>query len=157
MDNNAIMERLFQSTPSKRKETSASHAVSTVVRSFNPLLPSGRRHSLSCASTGQNSFQSTPSKRKETIRELVHRCNIHRFNPLLPSGRRPTPFPLISFVPVVSIHSFQAEGDCIEYPAMRITSVSIHSFQAEGAYIRRKRSCKVYCFNPLLPSGRRPV
>jgi len=101
---------MFQSTPSKRKETNRQgqkrigEAVSihsfqaegditeTVIKlrrvCFNPLLPSGRRPKTTIANTTILPFQSTPSKRKETIVPAQNNVGVFGFNPLLPSGRR---------------------------------------------------------------------
>ena len=100
----------FQSTPSKRKETSCLNSPSFF-----------------------GTFQSTPSKRKETEKfrcEEIHLfISIHSFqtegdvlrshpcgnpgyfNPLLPNGRRPARAEFKESEMYISIHSFQTEGD----------------------------------------------
>ena len=79
---------VFQSTPSKRKETSNFRLTLRLCECFNPLLPSGRRPKTTIANTTILPFQSTPSKRKETIVPAQNNVGVFGFNPLLPSGRR---------------------------------------------------------------------
>ena len=123
---------MFQSTPSKRKETIIlqirKHMLDVSIHSFqaegdnyivrrecmqvcfNPLLPSGRRHNYD-----------------------IFRNALMCFNPLLPSGRRHRKEKTKMSKINVSIHSFQAEGDNAISVQVRTTQrVSIHSFQAEG-------------------------
>jgi len=80
---------MFQSTPSKRKETWTFAISSIMITCFNPLLPSGRRRlSLSdCLKLYNVSIHSFQAEGDRLI--VAQRDNFICFNPLLPSGRRP--------------------------------------------------------------------
>ena len=82
--------RRFQSTPSGRKATRDETTI-TIVESFNPRLPGGRRPPAYSAASDAAMFQSTPSGRKATVGQLRSNLIPRGFNPRLPGGRRRAP------------------------------------------------------------------
>ena len=78
---------------------------------FNPHLPCGRRLECPACNETVKIFQSTPSLRKATV-EFKREGNI----------------------PVISIHTFLAEGDNLSGGLDTEKGISIHTFLAEGDY-----------------------
>ena len=127
-----------------------------IYKCFNPLLPSGRRPQRRDAQGRITSFQSTPSKRKETVWRYHVQPWRRCFNPLLPSGRRlKERFILLRPFPFQSTPSKRKETH-FHFAHLQDWYVSIHSFQAEGDGKHGIGITMEKCFNPLLPSGRRP-
>ena len=81
-------ERVFQSTPSTRRETTPTATTPATRRHFNPLPPHGGRH-----------------RKRLTARES------HYFNPLPPHGGRLVSLLGLESVNFISIHSLHTEGD----------------------------------------------
>jgi len=124
---------MFQSTPSKRKETKEKLLSVSNNGCFNPLLPSGRRRGIRSEEHHRILFQSTPSKRKETPVSFLLPPFLFEFQST-PSKRKETSHRRLAYqIDCVSIHSFQAEGDSTMHCQYR----------------------NIARFNPLLPSGRR--
>ena len=124
--------RLFQSTPSTRRETISAYEFSVlpcisihslhtegditalivvgVCLNFNPLPPHGGRHYVLLLLAYATIFQSTPSTRRETAEIMAEHDAV-----------------------VISIHSLHTEGDehdqFIRHP---LEHISIHSLHTEG-------------------------
>ena len=100
----------FQSTPSTRRETSATSCTGHGLTHFNPLPPHGGRLGFHCFSpprcyfhplpphggrryamvsgADSSSFQSTPYTRRETVTPFSSVSSLLDFNPLPPHGGR---------------------------------------------------------------------
>ena len=167
----------FQSTPSTRRETSATSCTGHGLTHFNPLPPHGGRLGFHCFSPprcyfnplpphgGRRApsvcsftwliFQSTPSTRRETQLEV----KVEQDRP-------------------ISIHSLHTEGDDMQWYLVRIHRhfnplpphggrqlhpfhpfpvcwISIHSLHTEGDYALCWCFRRIVHFNPLPPHGGR--
>jgi len=114
---------MFQSTPSKRKETQNNNRkhynITVSIHSFQ-----AEGDDSSCAKQCRRFwFQSTPSKRKETLENSY-----------------------LSFQRDVSIHSFQAEGD-ISIDAKVSETISFNPLLPSG---RRQQLCtNIFCYTHI--------
>ena len=126
-------ERVFQSTPSTRRETSLIHTIrNKPFISIHSLHTEGD-HTDSDDAGNEKAFQSTPSTRRETQEEADRQgitlfqstpstrretcfiawsgiCKFY-FNPLPPHGGRLRSMIIPSFQKSISIHSLHTEGD----------------------------------------------
>ena len=124
--------RIFQPTPSSRRETSMRGVQSGGKAYFNPLPPrGGRPDSLLRGLDFSRVFQPTPSSRRET-------------QPRADDMRRER----------ISTHSLLAEGDVRKMPQRQAPRISTHSLLAEGDRCTSPRRWRFVRFQPT-PSSRR--
>ena len=100
---------------------------------FNPLLPNGRRRNIRDSSDDFRYFNPLLPNGRRRVAVHDYPNAEDDFNPLLPNGRRRSYELYVQVNDVISIHSFQTEGD--------------HFSQSPNHTTRY--------FNPLLPNGRR--
>ena len=123
---------IFQSTPLMRGETKKRHMRRAGKLDFNPL-PSceGRRIGTPTIAV-TSAFQSTPLMRGETEAVESIAAGLLNFNPLPSCEGRLQDSRRVFHVPMISIHSPHARGDCIIFSSVRVVAISIHSPHARG-------------------------
>ena len=124
--------RIFQSTPSLRRETAIPAAKGLEAR-----------------------FQSTPSLRRETRTQKSSKASRPYFNPLPPCGGRQPRSSLHSSQAFISIHSLLAEGDQ-ETRDQLISALNFNPLPpCGGRHLQRALGYSLLDFNPLPPCGGR--
>ena len=105
--------KLFLSTPSARRATSASAGRKCPGSDFYPRPPRGGRHSSGVPGAKQFLFLSTPSARRATSSVAAG----------IPENK-------------ISIHALREEGDRMGWKCQEMQGISIHALREEGDVIR---------------------
>ena len=149
-----VRRDIFQSTPSSRKVTCNAKSRNTLHYYFNPHLPRGRWHKAMGGYAAWNHFNPhLPRGRWQLCRWLTF--IVARFQST-PSSRKVTwEVTQLEYNPIISIHTFLAEGDLPFVSHVTVISViSIHTFLAEGDHLLRRCNTYVSIFQST-PSSRK--
>ena len=148
--------KIFLSTPSARRATTAPCRPYTVPCHFYPRPPRGGRPLWLSSGKAQKRFLSTPSARRATIPAQVSFRPRGHFYPRPPRGGRLF-FPHNRVWRVrISIHALREEGDALVNQAAKGSRISIHALREEGDRMGCERVHRRTDFYPRPPRGGRP-